>query len=249
MLPTLIYEPNAQTRALLLEALDSLPGPSCLRVSAASASAEDIRRFSAQENGISLTILGLSSRDGSQTPGLALGREIMNRNRDNYTVYCVHELDRLGAVLAECYRPAAILLAPFSSEAVAACLRRIVEEYAALHEAAAGQNCLTLDIGASTYRIPFEQINYIEAQDKKLNIFTRRQTITVRSTLNTILPMLPGQFYRCHRSYVVNLGSISKLDLAEMQLTLNSGDRLPVARSSRNELRQRLAEMRGEEQQ
>jgi len=240
MLPVLIYDVDASLRAMLLRVLKALPGSSALKIISAGASAEDTERFSDAQDGIILTIIGLSLHPDNRRRGLDLGRAIMRRNHDNYTVYCIHELTDLETVLAGCERPAGILLAPFSPERIASCLRRIVDEYVSLNEGNTDASCLTLTSGASTYRIPFDQITYIEALDKKLNICTHRQTVTVRGTLATLADQLPEQFVRCRRSYVVNVRSIRQSDFSEMTLTLFDGDTLPISRSSRNELRQRL---------
>lgn len=240
MLPVLIYETDTALRAMLLQTLKALPGAAMLKIISASASADDTERFFAAQEGITLTVIGLSMKSGNRRRGLDLGRAIMRKNRDNYTVYCIHELTDMESVLSACERPAGILLAPFSEERVAACLQRIVEEYASLNEDEGDATCLTLSSGASTYRIPFEQITYIEALDKKLSIYTHRQTITVRGALGNLIDQLPEQFVRCHRSYVVNIRAIRQTDYAEMTLTLADGDTLPISRSSRAELRQKL---------
>ena len=240
MLPVLIYETDTALRAMLLQTLKALPGSSALKVISVSASADDTERYAAAQEGITLTIIGLSLRPDNRARGLDLGRAIMRRNHDNYTVYCIHELTDLESVLAGCVRPAGILLAPFSGERIASCLRRIAEEYASLNAEEGDAGCLTFSAGASSYRIPFEQITDIEALDKKLSIYTHRQTITVRGALGSLIDQLPKQFVRCHRSYVVNIRAIRQTDYSEMTITLSGGDTLPISRSSRNELRQRL---------
>ena len=240
MLPVLIYETDPSMRTMLLDILKALPGSSALKIISASASADDTERYAASLEGITLAIIGLTLQPDNRKRGLRLGRAIMQRNRDNYTVYCIHDLTGLEAVLAGCDRPAGILLAPFARERITSCLRRIVDEYISLNAENAEASCLILNAGTSTYRIPFDQITYIEALDKKLTIYMHRQTITVRGALTSLIDQLPGQFVRCHRSYVVNLHSIRQSDFSEMTLTLFDGDTLPIARSCRNELRQRL---------
>ena len=45
-------------------------------------------------------------------------------------------------------------------------------------------------------------------------------------------------FYKCHRSYYINLGHVKKLAAAEV--TMDNGQVLPVARSASSEAKQKL---------
>ena len=125
-----------------------------------------------------------------------------------------------------------------------ACLERVVADYTSQNEADVSSACLIISSGSATYRVPFDQITYIEALDKKLSIYTQRQTITLRGTLGKLIEQLPAQFVRCHRSYVVNVNFVSQTDYADMMLTLFDGETLPISRSSRAELKASLDSVR-----
>ena len=47
-------------------------------------------------------------------------------------------------------------------------------------------------------------------------------------------------FYKCHRSYYINLGHVKKMAAAEV--TMDNGQVLPVARSASAEAKQKLFE-------
>ncbi|MBQ8973781.1 MAG: LytTR family transcriptional regulator DNA-binding domain-containing protein [Clostridia bacterium] len=243
MLSVMICEPNERIRAMLLAQLEALSERFALKIAATTSSVDDMERYLQAETGIVLAIFGCTLRPkNNREKCLQLGEALMRRSRDSYTVYLIHDLDDLGAVLGVCSRPAGILLTPFPQAQMEECLTRIVLDYDALNSEQAPQGTLLLNVGATTHRIPFDQIRYIEALDKKLNIYTRRQTITVRATLSTLLGDLPEQFYRCHRSYVVNVQRIRETDFSAMELTLESGERLPISRSSRDGLRQQMTQ-------
>ena len=105
--------------------------------------------------------------------------------------------------------------------------------------------CLVVDSGNSTFRIPFSRILYIEALDKKLTIWTKQQSISIRMTLNTLETTLPPElFFRCHRSYIINVKAIESVDFTAMEVTLTSGDTLPLSRTARDGMREVLEQER-----
>ncbi len=237
MLPVLVFEADGSLRASIVKLLKSLDGSGALKILMAADQAEIIERQFAEIDGVALVILGLSLRYKTREKGLELGHRVMRANRDNYSVYFIHEPNDIESVLLSCDRPSGMLLAPFTKDRVVACLKRIIDDYVSQNDMAADALCLTISSGASTYRLPYDQITYIEALDKKLTIYTQRQTITLRGTLGKLIEDLPRQFVRCHRSYVVNINFISQTDYADMTLTLFDGDTLPISRSSRNDLK------------
>lgn len=242
MLSVMIYEPIAEMRAQLLDILQqSSVSAQLLKISASTGSAEDLARYLRSESGIMLVVLGLCSApiDNLETC-FELGRRVMQQNRDNYTLFCVHNPADLGALIQNCMRPAGILLDPITPEQLSGCLKRIIDDYAALNVDAQDQGFLLLETGASSYRIPYGQILYLEALDKKLNVCTERQAITVRKSLGSLMETLPDQFIRCHRSYVVNSAHIDQVNFAEMTLTLTNGDLLPIARSCKDTLKRHV---------
>ena len=99
---------------------------------------------------------------------------------------------------------------------------------------------MTFTSGKTLRRIAFRDIQYLEAQDKLLNICTRRYVASVRASLNAVEEELPSQFIRCHRSYIVNRAWIERLDIPAMTLYLTSGEKLPVSRSCKGALREEV---------
>lgn len=237
MLPVLIYEQNEELRARLLDAFDALPnGPSNVKISISTGSQNSMRRALEAEQGICLVILGIGP--ASADACVQLGSIAMQRNRDNYTLYLVHDPDDLDLLLMSCMRPAGILIQPFKDQKITNSLQRIITDYAALSGNDAPEDFLVLEVEGSTYRIPYGQILYLEALDKKINIYTSRQCITVRKSLSSLVDGLPDQFVRCHRAYVVNSDFVNQVNYTDMILQLQNNDVLPIARSQRTAIKQ-----------
>lgn len=79
----------------------------------------------------------------------------------------------------------------------------------------------------ATYYIEYGDIRYICAgKGKFCDIHTRSGVICVRLLIEQLRQLLPRQFYRPHRSYLVNVMEIASL--SRSQITLRSGDCIPV---------------------
>ena len=121
-----------------------------------------------------------------------------------------------------------------------ATLRRILNDYLAMHDEADEADYMMVSAGKGQRRIAYRDILYLEAQDKLLNINTEHFSLSVRGSLNALAGTLPEDFVRCHRSYIVNRSYIERLDLPGMELHLTTQERLPISRSYKEALRESL---------
>ena len=80
---------------------------------------------------------------------------------------------------------------------------------------------------SSTYYIPPEDILYIcGGKGKFCDIYTKNGSICVRLLIEQLRKMLPEQFYRPHRSYLVNVLKIK--NLSRYEILMQGGTVLPV---------------------
>ncbi len=247
MLPVVIFEPDEKTRVYLSDSVTdySRRNGSGLSLLANTSSVEETVRWLNEEKGIMLAMLSIvTGQSECRRATVQLGRQIVRNNRDNYTLFCLHDVRDLEALLNTGLRPVGVLTKPFSREKLEKLLARIDRDYRELHEEETGA-CLVVDSGNSTFRIPFSRILYIEALDKKLTIWTKQQSISIRMTLNTLETTLPPElFFRCHRSYIINVKAIESVDFTAMEVTLTSGDTLPLSRTARDGMREVLEQER-----
>lgn len=89
--------------------------------------------------------------------------------------------------------------------------------------------------GTSLRRIPFEKILYLEVLNRKIYLHTAGETIPFYGKLEDLEPALPGlqggssaAFFRCHRSYIVNLRHVQVYQKGEIQL--DNGERIPLSK-------------------
>ena len=90
------------------------------------------------------------------------------------------------------------------------------------------------------YIIPTEDIIYIEAQDDYVCIYTANKSSLKNDTLANMEKMLdPQKFYRIHRSYILNIDYLNKIEpyTKDSRIAiLNNGKTLPVSRSGYSRL-------------
>jgi len=83
--------------------------------------------------------------------------------------------------------------------------------------------------------IPITEIHYLEAADDYVKIFTADGNFLKNKTMGYFENSLPAQqFVRVHRSYLVNIGEVTRIDPYEKEnhlALLRSGARIPVSRS------------------
>ena len=172
MLPVVVCEEDRALRARWLSALEALARQRypLLRYEALPGGTRELTRALEAESGIMLVILAVTE---AVDEGIHLFASVMERNRDNYVLLCLHDAARLTAVLSRCMRPAGILLSPFDEDGMLASLDRVLRDYTALYAEESRESYMTVTSGKTLRRIAYRDIEYFEAQDKLLNICTR----------------------------------------------------------------------------
>ena len=95
--------------------------------------------------------------------------------------------------------------------------------------------------GSKIKIIPAQDIFYLEAADDYVKIHTREGYFLKNKTMNHFEKVLDAQhFVRSHRSYIVNIQQITRIDPYEKDnhvAVLKSGAKVPVSRSGYGKLR------------
>ncbi len=102
---------------------------------------------------------------------------------------------------------------------------------------------LAIRRSGSTHLIPIDQVSFIQAADDYAEIHTRDGQVALHDkTLSKLEDLLPEHFLRVHRSYLVNLRDVRRLDNepgSRYFLELESGQEIPVGRTRLPALRRR----------
>jgi two-component system, LytTR family, response regulator len=142
------------------------------------------------------------------------------------------------------------LLKPYSqqrfNEALAHARKRVrgSDGVDAVLQEAAGRNKplgrVLIRDGARVHVIAVEKIDFIEAQDDYVQINSEGKGYLKNQRLSELESQLDADlFVRVHRSYIVNIGSISRIEQGKDSHTaiLKNGEKVPVSRSGYQKVR------------
>lgn len=97
------------------------------------------------------------------------------------------------------------------------------------------RNRIVVKEGSNIKIIPVHDILYIEAYDDYVKIFTQKEMFLKKKTMNFYEQSLnPAQFVRVHRSYIIALQQLTKIEPSEKDTymgLLKQGIRIPLSKS------------------
>jgi two-component system LytT family response regulator len=100
--------------------------------------------------------------------------------------------------------------------------------------------------GTKVHIIPIGKLDYVEAQDDYIALHSDKKNYLKQQTISSIEAQLdPQRFVRIHRSYVVNLERIARIEPYTKDsrvAVLTDGTQLPVSRSGHARLKELLGD-------
>ena len=163
--------------------------------------------------------------------GIETAREIRASNTSAKIVFLTQSPEY--AVESYTVKASNYLLKPVNPAALYACLDELEEERSRCAKT------IPVRTASSMHWIDLENIEYVEAQNKVvLYALVDGTTLQSIDPLYTHIRRLTVQdgFFKCHRSYIVNMNQISTYTQKEIQM--RSGCRIPISRSCHKEFEQ-----------
>ena len=99
-----------------------------------------------------------------------------------------------------------------------------------------GEPSLVLYPHGQALVLPFRDIVYIDSSRHNVTVYTESDAVTVYGKLSSVSEQLSGDFFQCHKSYVVNLRQIRRI--AADGILLKGGRSVPVSRSRYGEMKE-----------
>lgn len=90
------------------------------------------------------------------------------------------------------------------------------------------KQCLSLQSGSALVRLPYEDLLYLEVRDRKVSVHTRDNSVDFYGKLEALEKQLPDSFFRCHRSFIVNMEYVMSFNKTD--LFLSNGHSIPVSK-------------------
>lgn len=87
---------------------------------------------------------------------------------------------------------------------------------------------LTFKSGSAVHTIPFGDILYGEVMDRKIFIHTTNEVVEFYGKIQELEEKMQSDFFRCHRSYLVNLSKVKRFEKTDILLT--NGETIPLSK-------------------
>lgn len=95
--------------------------------------------------------------------------------------------------------------------------------------------------GTSASRIFLKNILYFDALDHRITVHTLSGTVQFFGSLDAVRENLDDRFFRCHRSYLVNMDHVTEKQSGFA--IMDGGDKILIARRKQQEFTRRLLEI------
>lgn len=108
-------------------------------------------------------------------------------------------------------------------------IRDLIQIVISRKESEPHYECETAD---GRVRIPFDRIQFVEQRGKNLIIHEENgQELTIRGKLDEVQAAFPEKyFYQCHKSYLVNLSNIRRIDKELLTFVMENGEHAHINR-------------------
>ena len=179
------------------------------------------------------TVWFLDIELGEGINGVELCRRVRELNRNAYIIY----VSAYQQYALECCQSHAFdfLLKPWTDEQLTECLKAVDRD---MKRRRSGTE-LTVEMGTRLLRLVQEEIIYFSKDRMSVVAHCGNgQTYTWRGTFEELTGRLvPGLFFTCHKSYLINLRAVREARWAENMLAMANGDTVPLSRRREAELK------------
>lgn len=126
-----------------------------------------------------------------------------------------------------------LLLRPWTKEQARNVLQDFLKEYIRLTNMINSDDSeyYVIETKEGVIAIPYDQIYFFEAREKKVYVCIGKEEYGFYAVIDRLADMLPGEFARCHRSFIVNTKKIRKITLSQNVIYLDDGFDVPLSRS------------------
>lgn len=120
------------------------------------------------------------------------------------------------------------------------CLLDVDEKYASLKNSA--NKTFIIAIDDRRIVIDYDDIIFFTTSTNihKVILHGKNRIIEFGAQLKEVEQQLDFHFFRCHRSYIINLSQIAEVDFEQATVTMNTGEICPVSTRAKKNLKKHL---------
>lgn len=183
--------------------------------------------------------LDLACMDAELPGGLEKIRGVREKDKTAYLILIANPERSPVTYLRPDIMAGSLLLHPVEEKEAMRVLKEAMRSYMEKFEENDG-NTFSIDTREGRWKIPWCRIQYFEAREKKLFLHMEEREIAFYDTLDHIQNETEGRFLRCHRSFLVNVEWIEKVQIGQNRIWLENGAEIPVSRTFRQAVKEYL---------
>ncbi|MBO5412751.1 MAG: response regulator transcription factor [Clostridia bacterium] len=158
-------------------------------------------------------VLFLDINLNSNLTGCDMANLVRKNNKNIYIIFLTGHLEY--ALLAYKYKTFDYLPKPIVDERLEETVLRLIEDINL-------ETSQFIKINNNRTIINANDINYIKKDGMKLVFCTNKENYETYSSFSKFEPCLPGNFVRCHKSYIVNINNVKKFNFNENIIELKN---------------------------
>ena len=235
MKPYILYSPSQQELDVLSDAMGFLmrkrgveEDPVCIRMQA------ELRESLDNAEQIRMLV-----SDATAAGVLPLIEQIRSRNSGMKLVLVADHTISPVEYIRPGILPTGLLWRPLSRDGARDTLWDVLQTIPVSNpeETAEEEQVFSVEVRGSVRRIPYQQILFFEACNKRLNLHTRRKEIPFAGTLEKLTEELPEEFIRVHKSFIVNRKAITQIQFSQNLVILEDDIPVPISRTYKSTLK------------
>jgi DNA-binding LytR/AlgR family response regulator len=177
---------------------------------------------------------------GQAKTGMDAAEEIQRRSPETKIIYVTGYSDKYSQhIFLRKANLSGYIAKPVDVEILKANLHKVADALPSGEQAS-----LVVRRHGALLSVPFREIYSIESHKHSVTIHSARESVVSYGKLDEIIRALPAEFYRCHKSYIVNMRQIRRFQADE--ILLKNGSIVPVSRSKYNETKKAYLDFIGQ---
>lgn len=189
-------------------------------------SASDLLKY-VKDNPVNVVILDIDLND--DITGLKIAETIRKQDKNIYIIFITGHLEYV--LMAYRYKTFDYIAKPLTIE-------RLEETVLRLYEDAFNDSPQYIRLDNNKTIIPEASVKYIQKDGMKLVFTTDTRTYEVYNSFNKVVPILPKQFVRCHKSYIVNLDKITNINFTTNTISFNNNQKCYIGPKYKNSFKE-----------
>lgn len=180
-----------------------------------------------KNNPVNVVILDIDLNN--DISGLKIAELIRKYDKNIYIIFTTGHLE--FGLVAYKYKTFDYIAKPVSSE-------RLRETILRLYDDIFADNPKYIRLDNNKTIIPENSVRYIQKEGMKLIFTTDTRTYEVYSSFSKLEPILPKQFIRCHKSYIVNLDKIHNINFSSNIISFNEQQKCYIGPKYKNNFKE-----------